>query len=256
MSLTNIAVNQGPTARIQATISLATIGLTTRAIKLSPTVNMTNLDPQFHEETHQHDMETWWLCVPTELHQAMVDQQTGQLRGIMGSKLMPSFNKMILSKSPTGAVTTAFYHATEGHVVTDNKEQYVLTSIMVNKNKDQQFVRLGHKTVNLFNRAYIIPQVQVECGSTWRFTTDEISSTQHWTLMSNNDQAVMAKIATTLSWSNSFLGTYNYVFPTAVVTNSESDDHCQALLHAVAYGEATCLHTPPARRTTSMESDQ
>ena len=154
MSLTNIAVNQGLAVRIPAKISLARIGLITRAIKLSPAVRMTNLDPQqFHEETHQHDME-----VPTELHQAMVDQQTCQLRGIMGSTL-PNFHKMILSKIQTGAVTTAFYHATAGHVVTDNKEQDVLTSITVNK--DQQLVRLGNKTVNLFNRAYIIPQLQV-----------------------------------------------------------------------------------------------
>ena len=116
------------------------------------------------------------------------------------STLMPSFDKMILSKSPTGAVTTAFYHATDRHVVTANKEQYVLTSVTASK--DQQFVRLGNKTMNLLNRAYTMPQLQVECGSTVKFTTDEISSTEHGTLMSNNDQAVMAKVATTLSWSN------------------------------------------------------
>ena len=88
------------------------------------------------------------------------------------------------------------------------------------------------------------PTPSAECGSTWRFKTDEISSTQHWTLMSSNDQAVMAKIGATLSSFNSFLWTYNYVFPTAVVTNSDSD-HWQALLHAVEYGGATRLNRLP-----------
>ena len=62
--------------------------------------------------------------------------------------------------------------------------------------------------------------------------------------MSSNDQAVMAKIGATLSLFNSFLWTYNYVFPTAVVTNSDSD-HWQALLHAVEYGGATRLNRLP-----------
>ena len=158
------------------------------------------------------------------------------------STLMPSFDKMILSKSPTGAVTTAFYHATDRHVVTANKEQYVLTSVTASK--DQQFVRLGNKTMNLLNRAYTMPQLQVECGSTVKFTTDEISSTEHWTLMSNNDQAVMAKVATTLSWSNRSLWAYNYVFPTAVVTNNDSG-HWRALLQAIHYAGATCLNRLP-----------
>ena len=162
---------------------------------------------------------------------------------------MPNFDKMILSKSPTGAVTTAFYHATDGHIVTDNKEQHVLTSITVSK--DQELVRLGNEPVNLLNRAYIMPQLQVECGSMWRFTADEISSTQHWTLMSNNDQAVMAKITTTLSWSNSFLWTYNYVFPTAVVTNSESD-HSRALPQAIDYAGATCLNRLPQQESQRL----
>ena len=163
--------------------------------------------------------------------------------------LMPNFDKMILSKSPTGAVTTASYHATDGHIVTDNKEQHVLTSITVSK--DQELVRLGNEPVNLLNRAYIMPQLQVECGSMWRFTADEISSTQHWTLMSNNDQAVMAKITTTLSWSNSFLWTYNYVFPTAVVTNSESD-HSRALPQAIDYAGATCLNRLPQQESQRL----
>ena len=62
--------------------------------------------------------------------------------------------------------------------------------------------------------------------------------------MSSNDQAVMAKIGATLSLFNSFLWTYNDVFPTAVVTNSDSD-HWQALLHAVEYGAATHLNRLP-----------
>jgi hypothetical protein len=156
---------------------------------------------------------------------------------------------MILSKSPTGAVTTAFYHATDGHVVTANKEQYVLTSVTVSK--DQQFVRLGNKTMNLLNRAYTMPQLQVECGSTVKFTTDEISSTQHWTQMSNNDQAVMAKVATTLSWSNSSLWAYNYVFPTAVVTNNDSG-HWRTLLQAIDYAGATCLNRLPQQESQRL----
>ena len=46
MSLTNIAVIKEPTIRMPAKLSLTTIGLTTRAIKLSSVVNATCLAPQ------------------------------------------------------------------------------------------------------------------------------------------------------------------------------------------------------------------
>ena len=211
MSLTNIAVIKEPTIRMPAKLSLTTIGLTTRAIKLSSVVNATCLAPQaFHDETYNNDMETWWLCTTTELHEAMKDVATEQIKGINGSTLMPSFDKVILSRSPTQAVTTAFYHYTEGHFTTNNG-QMILSSFTVNKG--QQLVRLGNKSINLFNRAYLMPQLQVEAGSTIKFTTDELASTQHWVLESNNDQSIMSRIATTLSWGNGYLWTYNYCLP-------------------------------------------
>ena len=61
----------------------------------------------------------------------------------------------------------------------------ILTSFTVSKN--QQLVRLGNNAVNLFNRAYMMTQLQVEAGSTLKFTTDELATTQHWVLESNND---------------------------------------------------------------------
>ena len=89
MSLTNIAVIKEPTIRMPAKLSLTTIGLTTRAIKLSSVVNATCLEPQaFHDETYNNDMETWWLCTTTELHEAMKDVATEQIKGINGSTLM------------------------------------------------------------------------------------------------------------------------------------------------------------------------
>lgn len=242
MSLTNIAVIKEPTIRMPAKLSLTTIGLTTRAIKLSSVVNATCLAPQaFHDETYNNDMETWWLCTTTELHEAMKDVATEQIKGINGSTLMPSFDKVILSRSPTQAVTTAFYHYTEGHFTT-NSGQMILSSFTVNKG--QQLVRLGNKSINLFNRAYLMPQLQVEAGSTIKFTTDELASTQHWVLESNNGQGIMSRIATTLSWGNGYLWTYNYVFPTSLVVDDNSD-HWKALLQAVEYAGATCINKLP-----------
>ena len=43
---------------------------------------------------------------------------------------------------------------------------------------------------------YLMPQLQVEAVSTIKFTTDELASTQHWVLESNNDQSIMSRIAT------------------------------------------------------------
>ena len=168
MSLTNIAVIKEPTIRMPAKLSLTTIGLTTRAIKLSSVVNATCLAPQaFHDETYNNDMETWWLCTTTELHEAMKDVATEQIKGINGSTLMPSFDKVILSRSPTQAVTTAFYHYTEGHF-TANNGQMILSSFTVNKG--QQLVRLGNKSINLFR-----------CPN-YRWKLDQQSSSQQMNL--------------------------------------------------------------------------
>ena len=151
------------------------------------------------------------------------------------------FRQDVLSRSPAQAVTTAFYHFTEGHIV-PNSGQMILSSFSVNKNR--QLVRLGNKTVNLFNRAYMMPQLQVEAGSTLKFTTDERATTQHWVLESDNDQSVMSRVATMLSWGNSYLWTYNYVFPTSLVVDNNSD-HWMALLQAIEYAGATCINRLP-----------
>lgn len=86
----------------------------------------------------------------TELHEAMTDPTTGELKGFAGNILMLSFDKLILSMSPTAAFQTLTYHLTEMHVETNNPNEGILTSVAVNKMKQLQ--RISNSTINLFNR--------------------------------------------------------------------------------------------------------
>ena len=166
--------------------------------------------------------------------------QQNRSRGSMGQHSC-EFWQGDPQQEPNTGCNNSLYHYTEGHFTT-NSGQMILSSFTVNKG--QQLVRLGNKSINLFNRAYLMPQLQVEAGSTIKFTTDELASTQYWVLESNNDQSIMSRIATTLSWSNGYLWTYNYVFPTSLVVDDNSD-HWKALLQAVEYAGATCINKLP-----------
>ena len=169
----------------------------------------------------------------------MTDPTTGELKGFAGDILVPSFDKLILSMSPTAAVQTLTYHLTEMHVETNNPNEGILTSVAVNKMKQLQ--RISNSTINLFNRAFIRPQLQTEAGRSFRLTTDERASIQHWMITSeDNSKSVLSTVTTELSWSNNFPWSYNYAFSTSLISTS-LDNHWTCFMPALEYSGSSTM---------------
>ena len=190
-----------------------------------------------------------------ELHEAMTDPTTGELKGFAGNILMLSFDKLILSMSPTAAVQTLTYHLTEMHVETNNPNEGILTSVAVNKMKQLQ--RISNSTINLFNRAFIRPQLQVEAVRSFRLTTCERASIQHWMITSeDNSKSVLSTVTTELGWSNHFLWSCNYAFSTSLISTS-LDSHWTCFMQALEYsGSSTMSRINAEGSQQAMGPDQ
>lgn len=217
MALVNAAVTAAPQNRVPHKASLGSIGLTTRAIKLSSTVNIDGLNAEaFNKKMEDINLEAWWICLPTEIHNSnsAVDPTTGQLMGMQGNILRPTFDKAIWSTDPGAAVTTCVYNTTELHLESKDHTTWYLTCVVVNKLKQLQGI--GNNTVNLFNRAFIRPQLQIEAGNVVKFTADEQASTQTWEVTSMRDNTVLHQVTSELSWDSSYLWSFSYVFPTSL----------------------------------------
>ena len=239
MSLVNNALTTPPVNRSPHKVTLGSIGLTTRAIQMSATNNPEGLNPDaFNMMMENNSLEAWWICLPTEIHQSALCPTTNRLLGISGNILMPEFDKAIWSTDPGAAVTTCAYHATELHLESANHHTWMLTCVVVNKLKQLQ--RLGNNTVDIFNRGYVRPQLQIQAGNVMRFTVDEQVSTQIWEVTSSRDNTVLHQVTTELSWSNNYMWTYNYVFPTSLIS-AENNDHFICFLQSLEYSGATVL---------------
>ena len=171
MSLVNNALTTPPVNRSPRKVTVSSIGLTTRAIQMSATNNPEGLNPDaFNTMMENNSLEAWWICLPTEIHQSALCPTSNRLLEMSGNILMPEFDKAIWSTDPGAAITTCVYHAPELHLESANHNTWMLTCVVVNKLKQLQ--RLGNKTVDVFNRGYIRPQLQIQAGNVMRFTVD------------------------------------------------------------------------------------
>ena len=72
MALVNIAVNKEPTVPMPSKTNMAQLGLLSRAVNMSATVNSEKADmEQFYENMFQQGRETWWLCTTEEMWEAI-----------------------------------------------------------------------------------------------------------------------------------------------------------------------------------------
>ena len=68
----------------------------------------------------------------------------------------------------------------------------------------------------------------IEAGRNVHFTEDERSSTQLFEIVGEDGGGVFHKTATTLSWSNGFVLSFNIAIP---VTSLVQDTFCRAAIH-------------------------
>lgn len=239
--MVNMAMTGEATTRNPQRIPLSSIGLTTRAVRTSLTQNMQGQQPdEFYNSMSLQGQQTWWLCLTTEIYDSIRQPTTTNLVGLRGNTFMPRFDKMILSADPGAAISTLAYHLTELHAETQQPTTWKLLSWTPEVHKLLQ--RLGAMKINIFNRAYCRPQLQLEAGHSIHFTTVEQASINTWDVVSTGDNNVLSEVMGQLSWLNNYLWTFNYVFSTTLVNNDINNDHNIVLLQALEYAGAQVIN--------------
>ena len=130
-------------------LTTGSLGLLTRAINMSRTVNSTDLGPdEFNNMSFDNNMDTWWLALPTALYSA-ITPETELPTTLRGNTMCPRWDELIMSPTPSTAICNMFYHATELHIESNNWQQAKLPALCTNS--VQQKRRIGSGTINLFN---------------------------------------------------------------------------------------------------------
>jgi len=189
-----------PTIPTMPKFTTGSLGLLTRAINMSRTVNSKGLGPdEFNNMSFDNNMDTWWLALPTALYSA-ITPETELPTTLRGNTMCPRWDELIMSPTPSTAICNMFYHATELHIESNNWQQAKLLALCTNS--AQQKRRIGNGTINLFNRGYFMEtQMQVEAGHFLNLTTDEFSTVQLWSITANTTGGnILQKIANATSW--------------------------------------------------------
>ena len=243
-ALLNIHLEKEPTVPVIPKITMATLGLLTRAVNMSSVVNRDNMEPDaYNNAAYDANKDIWWLALPTELFEA-VTPPTGIPSTLRGNSLSPRWDKLILSATPSMAMCTLFFHSTEMHLESANWQHAKLMSLDINT--VQQKKRIGQSTVNLFNRGYnMASQLQIEAGQQMCLTTDEMSSIQIWDVETTTTGGnIIQSIAQTTSWQQGYIWHYNVPVPIQQVTGPQHGWY-PALINALEYTGTQAFNKMP-----------
>ena len=243
--ISNMAETQGPRmvyAKINKT--LAEIGLNVQQVIIaSPVANCQSQQPDdFHQTMVDNNKSIWWLVVTAEeLNKlAPIAGTTARvINSLPGNLRMDSFDKVILSPSPTGAVTTMFYHLVEQHVSTREPNRFYLVAF--NPDFQQTMLRLANTNLNLFARGYNYPQMQIEANKRLRFNTFELASQQVWEIGSTDDRSFVQTVHDAFNWRTNYIWTYNIAINLAEVTSTDHPSW-RATIQALAYSGLQSLN--------------
>ena len=147
-------------------LSMNQLGLTTKAIQLSEIASPAQLTMEDFLTVLDRSPPTHrgWRCQQNCSGMFRVTfPSNGLPTCFKGNTMCPAGDKLIFSPSPTSAITTLFFHATEMHVQSNDWKTVFLLSFT--PNTIPQNYRLGCGVNNLFNRGYkMATQLQVEAG--------------------------------------------------------------------------------------------
>ena len=233
MSLVNISKEGEPNIPQIPKITMANMGLLSRAVNMSAVINPNNLElEEFNNAMHNAGQDVWWLATTPEVYAAVCGSGQQFPTSIPGNMYCPRWDKVVMTTSPTLAITTLFHHITELHVETQKSNIAVLMGFRVNT--IQQRHRLGNNVVNYFNRGYMAgTQCQIESGHRFNMTVDEAATVLVWNITAEGGGSIYNKIATSLSWQQGWLWMYNLPLPTQQITGSQ---------HKWARAIFECLH--------------
>ena len=129
--------------------------------------------------TRENNVNTVYVCFTEEVFNS-VKEQGDIIPGLAGDLNMPKLDKPIMATTAGQAILTTMYHLSEGHNVTNRVNRLYLLEQVVDNNA--QHLRHGFQMINIFNRGFATPQLQVPSGSSITFNAWERSRQIIWEL--------------------------------------------------------------------------
>jgi hypothetical protein len=87
--------------------------------------------------------------------------------------MMPRFDKVTTTLSPTRSTFAMLYHQSEEHVLTSSTGELIMVCWEVNMHR--LLALLANKELNLFNRAARTIEVELEASNVWELDAAELA---------------------------------------------------------------------------------
>ena len=196
--------------------------------------------------------DVWWFATTAEIFGSLCGPSSNMPTSLPGNIYCPRWDKLVLTSTPTMALTTLFYHVTEIHVATKESNKVVLLSFRTNL--AQQRKRIGDATVNYFNRGYMAgTQCQIETGHNINMTADEIATIQTGEVEATTGGNVFHQIATALSWQQGWMWTFNLPIQVQQVVDNQHV-WAKAIYLCLEYSGTGIVNTLPAEAQRAINN--
>ena len=227
----------------EITTPLHALGLTTTVLTMRKgmeDLSVEKSDPESHQQQlRSNNKLALWVAITREELNNIRDQTTSDVRvqSLHGRQRLPRWDKLVFNTTPAGAMCTWYYHSTEQHLGTFNKELILLSW---EPEQIQHAKRLSSGTLTSFSRGYCFPQFQLHAGHVYNMTKYEYESQQSWIVFSSDQLSINHCIGTYYSWSKAWAWDYNVPINLAEIKDTS---HVQwpAALQALWYSGLQCL---------------
>ena len=89
---------------------------------MSQVINPNNLNvEEFNNSMHNEGKDVWWFATTAEIFGSLCGPSNNMPTSLPGNIYCPRWDKLVLTSTPTLALTTLFYHVTEIHVATQER---------------------------------------------------------------------------------------------------------------------------------------
>ena len=141
--------------------------------------------------TRENNVNVVYVCFTEEMLDS-IKEQGDTIPGLSEDLNMPKFDKLIMATSAGQAVLTTMYHLSEGHNVTNCINKLCLLEQVVDNNA--QHLRHGSRMVNIFNRGFPTPLLQVPTGSSitfngWERSRQIVWGSNRWTMATSSTRS-------------------------------------------------------------------
>lgn len=182
-------------------------GFQARMVHTPMILDCTQMELNAREKINrENNVNVVYVCFTEEMLNS-IKEQGDTIPGLSGDLNMPKFDKLIMATSAGQAVLTTMYHLSEGHNVTNCIDKlYLLEQVVDN---DARHLRHGFQMINIFNRRFTTPLLQVPTGSSITFNGWERSRQIVWELRPLDDGNIFNAVYNRFTWTNGCMWSYN-----------------------------------------------